>query len=320
MAKTRDLNAEQQFLKDFLSDAGAQKRAGFSRSELDAALKGGAGKQKLEQEINLGVYGEQRPVFEKDFGIPELRNDYLKGTLGSGLLPGIFREQVEKLQPTGEFLGNLGKQLEGIKNPAVRNRLISLAQGGRQDQINNMLQGVAGLFQAQTGVKGAALENAQGQFASAEDRSLAQGAREQGFRDLQRELEIRQPFELAQINASKTSSTGYGTDVVAPTTVKDFLKLGFDRVPTESGGFVFKDLNGNNIDVVSASIQSGIPVKTLLSGSTDPVDTEYLAGERDITELGGVTEAVLEGVSDEDLIQSLIDVLSLSSTPNQNIG
>jgi len=106
------------------------------------------------------------------------------------------------------------------------------------------------------------------------------------------------------------------------TTVDDFLKLGYQRNVTAEGGYNFFDPQGNSIDVLSASMDSGVPIATLLRGSTAPADVDFLADvtagiidQDSLMRLGGVSanfddDIDYSNMSDEELMAEFNRILN----------
>ena len=73
---------------------------------------------------------------------------------------------------------------------------------------------------------------------------------------------------VAQINIGSIPGAGQ--------TLTDFFRQGYRRNPTESGGFKFTDPEGNAVSATQAAANTGVPVPTLLEGSTNPKDLEVI--------------------------------------------
>jgi len=217
-------------------------------------------------------------------------------------------DPATRRQLIGQAVGNLLSQLSTTEaNIDVR--------GGKAEQLATTAYNT---YAAEVNTLSARLEAKEKMLQAIADTNYTEAQNQ-----LQRIQDLEDYEKKAIIDRKYSTTTPPGINPV--TTIDDFLKLGYKRDVTAEGGYNFYDPQGNPVDVLSASMDSGVPLATLLNNSAAPADVEFLADLNDglvtqesLLKLGGVSQNFgggggnndLSGLSDDDLLNMFNELLN----------
>ena len=199
--KERNLGEEQKALAEL-----APQFAGF---EGDQSIR-----SALERAIKQKSYGTSRPTFEKDYNIPRLQKEFERGPSPAQYQQQLY-EKEKALRPKEEAA--FANAFSGVKNPAVKESLMSQARGTSADKRSGLMERAANMYNLNREDAAQKLSLAEQRFNEAREEAAAIDAAEAKAAEKQADREFE--IYMSQLKSGQSSRSGGGPKSNAPKTI-----------------------------------------------------------------------------------------------------